>query len=809
MYKTYLKDTLRHVTRNKSYTFITVLSLALAIACSIVLIGYIRSELSYDLHHVDNEKIYRVLVESTTGGGTERLAIAAKALAPLFKKAYPDMVEFVRMSAPAKTVFTRGNGQYRSQVLNVDTNFFDIFTHEVIYGELSNALDEPTSIAISEGFSKEIFGDRNPVGESLSFEPYEYEVTLVFADIPENSHVQYSAVTSIDQNELFGKPEPENILYVVFDLGLYTYFKTKEDYTELELQNALDAFYKEQVEPVAQQYDIALKYYIQPLNEVHFESGWDFDQPVGNIFYVYGFIAVAFFVVLIACINYTNLATAVATKRAKEISIRKIIGSGKQRLVIQFMNEAFIYSFMALFVGLILVYCADLHNGVNQLIGKSMLVSYSDYSTLFYILAGTLFLSIFAGSYPAFYLSSTEPISALTGTKSGKKKGFALRQSLVFSQFFISVCVLSATFVMGLQMDYISHKPKGFNSDNKLVITLQSADTIEKLDVIKNQLLINANVLGVAESSYIPGETANPTFALIEQVTGEFEQKTVSRIEVSHEFVDVMGIEIVQGRRLTKRLVSDSKDSVLVNESMVKLMGWSNPIGKKLDWGEEQARVVGVMGDFHFSSLHQSIEPLFLTLQRPGYFIDLPPHTRNLISRDIIVSISNENMSDTIGYIETVVSRLDPEHPFEYHFFDSLQNDLYTEENNLISLTLLLAVICLFVSCMGLYGLATFTMEQRKKEIGIRKVLGATSIQIINMLVRSTLLLALSAGVIGSLVTYFVIDSWLQMFAYRITIQPWVFFLSTSIVVFVSLATVSFQSLMTVRANLVEILRFE
>ena len=793
-----IKLAFRILLKNRTYAFITILGLTLAIASSFILYNYIRSELSYDQHYADHENIFRVLVESTTGGGTERLSIAARALAPLFKKAHPEMVEYVRMTPPARTIFVDENSEpHIAQVIKVDDNFFDVFRHTIVLGNRSKALSEPSSIAISESFAREAFGNRNPIGGHLSSYPFEYRVMVVFKDIPENTHVKYSAVISMKQDQLQGGPAVENILYMIFDLGLYTYFKTKSGFTESDFEAALNRFYKDEAEEIASQYDIALRYLTQPLKDTHFEVGWDFDQPVGSIFYVYAFLAVAIFLVLIACINYTNLATALASRRSKEISMRKILGSGRFRLFAQFMCESTLYSLVALVFGLLLVLVLDAFGGVNQLLGRSSLYGLGDFSIVMFLILLVLTVAVIAGSYPALYLSSVDPKYSLSGS-GGRPRGY-------YPVLHISLRTTAACF----QMDFIDSKDKGYNAKDKLVVKLQGADTLMRLDVIKDRLLLDSDVLGVAESSYVPGGSVNPTFAFIEDSVGEQNRQAVGRIEVSHEFVDVMGIEMVKGRPLSGQLLTDQRKSILVNESLSQFMGWDQPIGMKLSWAENQAEVVGVVKDFHFSSLHQKIEPLFLTLRQPINFQNMSEFRRSLVSRDIIVNISPSNQESTIKYIESVIAEFDPNRLVEYEFFDHLLENQYTSEANLVALTMILALMCLFISCMGLFGLATFTAEQRKKEMGIRKVLGATEGQIVYLLVKNVLWLCLVASLIGSLASFLVIENWLDMFAYRIMIGPWPFILASLVVVIVSVITVAAQSQVTVRSSPITALRDE
>jgi len=811
MLKSYLIVALRSLSREKTYALINIVGLALAIACGIILFAYIRSELTYDQHNAKHERIYRINFSQTMGGNTNDTALAPNLLAPLFQKAYPDMIEFVRLTGPKGQVFKSGDDEREwDDILQADTNFFDMFDHEVIYGDLATALAEPGAIAIGERFSKYYFGDRNPIGETLESDPFNNHVTAVFADIPENSHQQYSAVLSLDRSKSMGwgggeeNPNPGQL----FSLGIYTYFMLKGDTTERELQQALDQFYQDRMAEFGEQNNMSAKFYTMPLRDVHYSAPRLYERPTGNIFYVYTLIAVAVFVLLIACINYINLATARASRRAREVGMRKILGAGRLRLMLQFLGESAIYTVAALVVAAVFVYVADVHTPLNTLLGKNELLNLAtDPVLLLYVAFGTLLVALLAGSYPAFYLSSIEPLSGHSVSRRGKKSGYLLRQSLVFVQFLVSVGVLSATMIMGLQMNYVANKPMGFDKDNKVHILVRGVDTIEKIPVIKNELLQNANILGFAATSFWPGANVGSGSIPVENSMGQMEDTPFNVIDVTQEYIDVVGMEIVTGRDFSTRLLTDIGLSILVNEAMVKKMGWENPLGKRVQ--EDFARVIGVVKDFHFASLHEPVMPLFLLASGERDYSDVSPLMRNLIYQPIVISVAPDDVFQTMNFIESVIAKFSKRNQFEYQFYDDLLKELYAEDNNLITLTTILAGICILISIMGMYGLAAFATEQRTKEIGIRKVLGATTSQIIFMLTKAMLALVIVAALLGSIASYVAMDDWLQAFAYRTEISLWIFLLASAAVALLSFATTALQAFFTANADPVDAIRHE
>jgi len=803
---------MRTLYREKVYALINVIGLALAIACCLILLLYVRSELTYDQHNINHENTYRIAVEFTSNGKTDRFAINSPALGPLLLKDYPQIGGYVRLQPVARTLYKFEDLKiYWDDVYLADDNVFDVFTHKAIYGDLKTALKEPYSIAISRTFSERYFGLENPVGRTISTDATSYTISAVFEDLPDNSHLKYNALTSMNVMPLIGRDDKGATPGDLFNGSDYVYIEVADDMQAGELKRLLDEFYSMTAADIGKQADLNAVYFPQKLASIHFEGGWENDRPTGNIFYVYAFVAVAIFVLLVACINYTNLATARAIKRAKEVGMRKVIGAGRLQLIAQFLGESAIYTFVALLLGLVLLELAEAFTPLNGLLGKTSLLSLADEPVIVaWIIGGTVIVALLAGAYPAFYLSSISPLSAITASKSRRASGIQLRQVLVFLQFFVSVAVLASTLVMQQQMNYVASKPLGFDRENRMVIMLQSGDTLENIQIIKNELLKDSRVLGVSRSSYVPGQDVGLYLMEVETNQGQMERALLGQIAVDEDFVRVMGIEVLEGRDFSHQLMTDIDTSVVVNETLVKQMGWEQPIGKRINFEDlSSARVIGVMKDFHFKSLHEPVAPVFIIPFPKNELDGIPNWWRALISGWIVVSITDADIFRTVDHIDSVISRIDPNHPFEFKFLDEMLQQHYESEVNLMNLTSAFSAICILISCMGLFGLTALTTEQRTKEIGVRKVLGASTLQIIATLSKNLILMVIVAALMASIASYYVMDDSLNAFAYRTDIEIWVFLVASLAVAAVAFLTVVMQAAKTALSNPANALRYE
>lgn len=809
MLTSHLKITLRTLYREKMYVLINISGLSLGIACCIILGLFLQSELTYDRHHVNHKRIYRIANEITTSGKVDAAAITSMALGPMLAKDYPEIEAYVRFRFMPRTLLRHGDDAfYWENVFIADENVFDVFTFHYIYGDPTGALSGPSSIAVSESFAEKYFGDANPIGKTISGDLSQYKITLVFADLPENTHLKCNAL--ISYNSLPAFPDNESILRnMLWGIADFTYLLMPANYQVQSFREISEAFYARYMDKIGRSVNSSFRFWLEPLADIHLESDLLYDYPTGNKLHIYGFSAVAIFILLVACINYMNLATARSVKRAREIGMRKVLGASRTQLIVQFLGESILFALIALVVGLVLVQVIFALTPINDLLGKEHLMNFTEEPILLWWMFGlSLFTGVISGIYPAFYLSSILPISALTDTSRSGKKGFRLRQCLVLLQFIMSIGVIACTILMAIQMRYISGKPLGFNKENLVTIRLQGADLIEKVPTIRNELSKNSNILNISTTAVMPGGLIPLNLIKVEDNEGVMTDQTVSRMPVGDDFMKVMDIPLVLGRDFSKKLLTDVGISVIVNETMVERMGWNQPLGKRVAAGAATGRVIGVAKDFHFKSLHKQVEPLVMNAMQDD-FSSLPPAVRATVSRTLLLRISGEEVSQTLNYLTDLFLEFDPKHPFEFEFLDDALDRLYLSERQLMKLTGIFSGICIFISCLGLFGLASFTTERRTKEIGIRKVLGATTAQIILMLSSSIIWIVLIAAVIASLSAYFAVDEWLSSFAYRAGINPLVFVLSALIAIAVAFITIALQSFKTARANPVHALQYE
>ena len=788
MLTNYIKVTLRNLYREKRYAIINIFGLALAIACCLILGLWLRSEFTYDRHNTKYKQLFRLIDTNDLGS----MPSAPAAMGPSLSKDYPEIKGYVRfgdVDSEGEPLVRYGAKVFKwESILYADNSVFDLFTHDIIYGDPKTALINPGSVAVSESFAGKYFGNANPIGENIIFNDKTYKVMLVFADLPDNTSLKYDMLISYREKEL---ADGESNL----DWGTLcaTYLLMPEGYKAQDFKSISETIYSHYLagknrSPLPERH----KYWLQPMSDIHFNSDVLLNEGAADMFFIYGFTAVAVFILLVACINHMNLATARASKRAKEVGMRKILGSSMLGLRLQFLSEAVFFSLIALFIGLVLTEIALNLTPVNQLLNKHLTLNFSrDPDLILWLLAFGLIVVLMAGSFPAFYLSSIPAMSVLKSGPRFGKRGMRFRQLLVLIQFIIAVSVIACTLIMALQMRYVSQKPLGFEKENRVVITLQGDVLIKQIPTLKTELLKNGNILGLTHSDDIIGRSIG--------IWAGPEGDVIKNFSVDEDFIKEMGLQIVSGRDFLKTLKTDIESSIIVNEALVKAKGWDEPIGQQL----MHIKVIGVVKDFNFVSLHSPIEPLGITLLNDSGTI---PYS---ISRQLIVHISKKNVSDTLKFLERKFAELDPTHPFQYKFLDEYLDNNYLSDRTLMKLVGIFGGLCILISCMGIFGLSAFTTEQRTKEIGVRKVLGATTWQIIIMLSRNILLLVLGGSIIASVVAYYAMDEWLTSFAYRTGINPLVFLVSAIVAAGVAFITVAFQAYKTARANPVEALRYE
>jgi len=807
----YLVVLLRTLQREKLYAAINIAGLALGIACCLILGLYLRSELTYDRHYPNHERIYRIVNEFTTNGTTDTFAVTSHVLGPMLMADYPQIKAITRFQDNANNssvAIHHGNDVYfwdRSYF--ADDNVFDFFKQRIIFGD-PHALVDPSSCAVSQTFARKYFGNANPVGEIISTDAgIPIKIGAVFEDAPPNTHLKYDLL--ISDNVSFLR-DPDNTTLrrqMLWGINSFTYILTSADFDPKSWSRINDEFYNRYMAETGKQTHSHWRSWLQPLTSIHLQNEVNYDLPNGNRIYLYGCTAVALFILLVACINYMNLATARATRRARSVGIRKILGASRGTLALQFLGEAVLFALIALVIGVVIVEVVLRFTSINSLMGEQVSLDLLKEPTLLLWLLGLgVLMGLISGSYPALYLSSWAPLSALTGTYTARKGNLRLREALVLLQFTISAAVIASTLLMAAQMHYVANKQLGFEKENRLVVTLRGVGTIEKISTIRSELAKNAHILGVSEAQVMMGQQTPVNLAQMDNNAGVLAPTQITHMPIGEDFVKVMGLKILQGRDFSKRLLTDVGTNWLVNESMVRKMGWTEPLGKRIQLGQISGRVVGVVADFNFKSLHSPIEA-FAMWPLNDDFSQLQEVMRPFQQRLLVLNVSGSEVGQTLGFVEHVMAQADPKHPFEFSFLDDSLDKLYKSEHQLMRLIGIFAAVCIFIACLGLFGLAAFTTEQRTREIGMRKVLGASTWQIIVLLARRILLLVVIAAVLASVIAYFGIDEWLADFAYRARINPLIFVLSAAVAAAVAFITVALQSYRTASANPVNALR--
>jgi putative ABC transport system permease protein len=825
MNSTMWKIALRTLVRDKTYALLNVAGLALAIACCLILGVYLRSELTYDQSHVNHERIYRVVNEFEINGKLDRFAVTSPMLGPMLKDDNADVQAFVRfLTSNTQRFIEHGDLRlYWDNVYLTDPNVFDVFTHEVIYGDPKTALEGPTSAAVSRTLAERYFGDRNPLGETLTVDGNDVQITLVFEDLPDNTHLKYDLLFS-SNIPLYLTPEDiTQRRQRLFNVGWYTYLLMPENYDPTTFGDVSRAFFERHMTEIGGRINAQWRSWLQPLDDIHLYSDLQGDQPTGNRYYLYGFIAVAAFTLLVACINYMNLATARAAKRAKEVGMRKILGSSRGALIVQFLGESMLLAIVSVVLGVLLVELAVAFTPLGELLGKPIELSFTETPEILgWTVALALLVGLGAGLYPAFYLSSIAAVSTLVGGARGSARSSGLRESLVFVQFMISIAVIACTLVMASQMRYISTLSLGFERENRLTVMLRGVDTITSSDAIKTELMRNANVRGVSWASSTMGGNFPINVVGLENNEGVIEQTTVNHMGVGSDFVEVMGLQVLAGRGPTDDVPSaeaaapqgpgPSIREIVVNEALVRALHWDEPLGKRFQLGQgpqaQTGTVVGVVKDFNFRSVHNEIGP-FAIYRLVDNFAQMPPALRQMQQRPVVLNISGNDVSGTIEHVRETIRKFDPQHPFEFEFLDDSLNELYAADQRLTQLIAIFAGLCIFIACLGLFGLAAFTAAQRTREIGVRKVFGARTEQIITLLAHKIVWLVVGAAAVASVLAYLVMKAWLENFAFRTSINPLIFLVAAFAGLAIAYLTVALQSLKAARAHPVHALRYE
>lgn len=810
MLKNYILIAFRQLQRNKGYSFINIFGLAIGMACCLLILLYVQDEFSYDKYHANSENIYRLAVEGYASNTSQKIntARSGSPWGPILVDEIPGVLNAVRIKTPlSRWLITYEDKKfYEKGYYFADASIFDVFDFELIQGNPKTALTAPNTVVITEEMARKYFGNEDPIGKIISADlVYDFTITGIVKSPPKNSHFKYDFLASFatlespanDEGVFIYGANLSDINIFAMNIDVYTYLQLDKNYPLAEFDVAMSGFLDKHLGQVIQNLGIELNPYLQPLEDIHLRSNLEAEiRANSDISYVYIFSAISLFILLIACINFMNLATARSANRAKEVGLRKVVGSDRKQIIQQFLGECIFLSILSLVLAIALLYL--LLPVFNSLAMKELQINFS--LSFLMGLVGIVFLVGFiAGSYPAFFLSAFRPVTVLKGSLKAGASNSRLRQILVVFQFTLSILFIIGTGIVYNQLDYIQNRRLGFDKEQVIVLPLVDPPARFNYMAYKTKLLQNPDVSYVSAANSVPGGLIGIGLIHPEGIPAG-ENISIEQVFIEHDFIKTLGIEIVQGRDFSLSFPTDTMEAFIINEKAVNQLGWTDsPIGKRIQMGNfKDGRVIGVVKNFHVRSLHQRIEPLLLHLApNPDPFVNL------------LIRMNPENIPSTLDFVEEKWHQVYPNHPFEYSFLDEDFDNLYRSEMQRGKVFIAFSSLAIFIACLGLLGLAAFTAEQRTKEIGIRRVLGASIGGIVSLLSLEFVKLILISNIIAWPVAFLIMRKWLNSFAYQTSIGIETFILSGLIAFVIALLTVSYQSFKSALAKPVDALKYE
>ncbi len=808
MLKNYFKIAFRNLSRSKVFSFINIFGLAVGIATCLLIMLYILDETSYDKHYKNADRVYRISSSVKTETWAAQPAPLAKALKNDFPEAevvtrllkYPgvDKMLLKNEQSDIKREFYETNGYY------VDANFFELFNHDFIYGDPDKALIDPNTVVVSEAIAEKLFGEEDPVGRQiklgLPFGEFNYTVKGVFKNQSSRSHITAHFYLSMDNTDI--GIWVKNATNWATNSLFYTYVKLHAGSDPGLFERKLQPFLERNGGKDMRDAGFKRRLFIQPLQSIYLHSDMPNEiSPTGNSTYLYILGSIAAFILLIACINFMNLATARSGKRAREVGVRKVMGAGKSRLVQQFLGESFILCLIAL--ALAITFAWFFLPVFNRLTQKD-LQAFSSPELIIWITGLTLFTGLLSGLYPAFYLSSFKPVSVLKGRILNSYSAIAIRKGLVIFQFTISICLVLGAIVIWQQLDFLKGHNLGFNKDQQIVLPLQSNNAAKNYPMLKDELLKDPLIKSVTSGSGYPGLSdvlsSMPFYPKGKTVS---EATSIDLSTVENDYFKTLGLTVLYGRAFSKEFTADSA-SIILNETAIRELGYhaETAVGKELNYDylgkHVTLNIVGVVKDFNYQSLHNKIRPYGFTTSFFGNKY-----------RYLIANVNTTDYSKVLAGFEKRWNKINPGDPFSFSFMDQDFQKNYEKEQRTSQVVVYFTCIAVLIACLGLFGLAAFSAEQRTREIGIRKVLGATVMNITTLLSGDFLKLVVVSILIATPAAFWVMNKWLQNFAYKVEIQWWMFALAGTMALLIAFITISFQAIKAAMMNPVKSLRSE
>jgi len=802
MFGNYFKVAIRNLVRNKTYSVINILSLSLGMIVCMLIALYVWNELQYDQFQANKKTVYRVYNEYDKEGDHYFIALTPPTFAPTLKSEYPEVKESLRIMGMFRHALL-SVGDFSSLESNgayVPENFFDFFSYRIAFGDPVNLLKQPNSIVLSTSLAKKYFGDENPVGKTMEFNSSDFEVTGVYDDMPEHSHLQLSFMISANiLNEWIAPSRMDNWVWQQF----YTYIKLEENVSVTGFKRKLTPFAEKYAHAITEEHGFKYYPHIQRLDEIYLTSAnfrWDIAKS-GNITYIYAFSAIGLFILLIGIINFVNLSTARAVKRALEVGVRKTVGANRWQLILQFLGESV---FLALLSVVLAGFITELLiPSFNTFTDKNIEIRFFNNPLLLGIcFTFSILIGILAGFYPAIVLSGFAPGTIIKGNKRSLADFAMVRKVMVVIQFGLSGLLILSTIVVYKQLDHLRSKDLGFTKNQVLEIPIRS-QKMRDFENVKTQFRNISGVSSITACYGVPGSIVAGDGIIDPTINKQY---SVNLFAIDEDYLSTLEIQLVAGRDFNKESGTDRSNGFILNESAVSSLGFGTPqeaIGNALHWelwGQEDSlkkgEVIGVINDFHFKSLHEKVAPSVFLIHPEAF-------------SSMLLKLESVDMKSTLAEIEIVYNRLSPNWPFDYHFIDERYNVMYEAEEKMSRLFTLLTLIGLFVAAFGLFGLVSYTAEQRQKEIGIRKVFGASIGRILILMMKDFTKLVIIAAFIGFPITYFLIKNWLNEFAYHINFHAGYFLATIVSMLFIAWITVSYQSLKSALKSPISSLRSE
>lgn len=796
MLRNHFKIAWRNLVRNKSYAVLNVLGLSVGLACCIIITLYVLNELSYDKFHDNYDELYRVVETMDVEGELETFASTFSALAPALKNSFPE-IEHITHLYPISGLVTGPNNMkfQEDKMILADSSFLEMFSFKLLTGDQTSALDKPFSMLITPAIATKFFGNENPVGKSLSFkdarDKFDFEITGVIKTPPSNSHIKFDYILSYESLRTLRAWEYNRKYYP----PMYTYAQIPSQSTVEKIESYIPQF---STQYYGDDNTSGNSFSFQPLSDIHLRSNLQNELSSNfDITYIYLFLSISGFILIIACINFMNLATASSMKRIKEVGMRKTLGAEKNQLIRQFLSEAILMTTLSMVIAVLIVEAAIPY--FNSIAGKAIEFSlFSSWEPVIAFIALILIVGTLSGSYPAFYLSSFRPIQSLKGEKARQSfSSVFFRRGLVVFQFFVSTGLIFGTVIVTQQLDFLKNSKLGFDKEEVLMIQMRETSDQINANTLKQELMKVPGVKSVSAASGVPGIASGISGFTVIPESNKADSAILQTLTVDFGYLNTLGIDIQQGRDFSEEYGTDEASAFIINKTAADKFNWENPLGEELtlkywlaDEISKKGQVIGIVDDFQYNSLHKSIDPVIIHVLNQTYYHDY-----------LALKLSTNDLQSIIADLELKWAAFNPERPMEYAFLDDTFDALYHSETRLSNIFNIFAILAVFIACLGLFGLASFSTEQRFKEIGIRKVLGAKVTDIVRLLGKEFTALVLISLCIGFPVAYLATTKWLNNFAERIDVSIWLFLFSSLTVLFVAWATISFQ---TVKAALMD-----